>query len=239
MLADRHRSDVAQALRFPIRVRVVEDDEIEFASETPTATRSGCFKRRRTAGPEWSRIWNDGGVTAELANGIVVRRVGPGSDVAGGLADVLVDCVAGGASVSFMLPLERERAEGYWLTALDSASRGERIVLVAEEEGTGVLVGTVQVLLTAPENQPHRGEIAKMLVHRRARRRGVAEALMRAVEAAALEAGKTLLVLDTSSVDAERLYDRLGWQRVGVIPGYALWPAGGLVDTTVFYKNLG
>ncbi|MDP9464738.1 MAG: GNAT family N-acetyltransferase, partial [Actinomycetota bacterium] len=93
-------------------------------------------------------------------------------------------------------------------------------------------------VLTAPENQPHRGEIAKMLVHRRARRRGLGEALMRAAEAAALEAGKTLLVLDTSSADAERLYHRLGWQRVGVIPGYALWPDGGLAATTIFYKNL-
>jgi ribosomal protein S18 acetylase RimI-like enzyme len=182
---------------------------------------------------------NVGGVTAELADGIVVRLVGPDANVAAGLADVLVDCVDGGASVSFMLPLEFERAQTYWKTMLDSAERGERIVIVAEEEDTGLVVGAVQVILTAPENQPHRGEIAKMLVHRRARRRGVAEALMRAVEAAALEAGKTLLVLDTSSADAARLYDRLGWQRVGVIPGYALWPAGGLVDTTVFYKNLG
>jgi len=96
----------------------------------------------------------------------------------------------------------------------------------------------VQVILLAPENQPHRGEIAKMLVHRRARRGGVAEALMRAAEAAALEAGKTLLVLDTASADAERLYARMGWQRVGVIPDYALWPDGGFVDTTIFYKNL-
>jgi len=100
------------------------------------------------------------------------------------------------------------------------------------------VVGTVQVILTAPENQPHRGEIAKMLVHRRARRRGVADALMRAAEAAALSAGKSLLVLDTSSGDAERVYLRLGWQRVGVIPSYAMWPNGGFVDTTVFYKHL-
>jgi ribosomal protein S18 acetylase RimI-like enzyme len=111
-------------------------------------------------------------------------------------------------------------------------------VLVAEEPGTGEIVGTVQVILTAPENQPHRGEISKMLVHRSARRRGVAEALMRGAEAAAREAGKTLLVLDTASDSAERLYERLGWQRVGAIPGYALLPAGGLVDTVVFYKNL-
>jgi ribosomal protein S18 acetylase RimI-like enzyme len=113
-----------------------------------------------------------------------------------------------------------------------------RIVLVAEEQDTGAVVGTVQVVLTAPENQPHRGEIAKMLVHRRARRRGLGEALMRAAEAAPLEAGKTLLVLDTASADAERLYHRLGWQRVGLIPRYALWPEGGFVGTTIFYKDL-
>ncbi|MBK5333092.1 MAG: GNAT family N-acetyltransferase [Ilumatobacteraceae bacterium] len=182
---------------------------------------------------------NGEGVTAELAGGIIVRQVGPDAHVIEGLADVLVDCVEGGASVGFMLPLERERAAAYWKNVLESRSRGERILIVAEEEETGVVVGTVQVILIAPENQPHRGEITKMLVHRRARRRGVAEALMGAVEAAAQDAGKALLVLDTSSADAERLYDRLGWQRVGVIPGYALWPAGGLVDTTVFYKNLG
>jgi GNAT superfamily N-acetyltransferase len=137
-----------------------------------------------------------------------------------------------------MLPLEPQRAEAFWTGALASAARGERVVLVAEEGDTGDVIGTVQVILTAPENQSHRGEIAKMLVHRRARRRGVAEALMRAAEAAALEAGKSLLVLDTASGDAERVYDRLGWKRVGTIPAYALWPNGGFVDTIVFYKQL-
>ena len=116
--------------------------------------------------------------------------------------------------------------------------RDERVVLVAEEPDTGAVVGTVQVILTAAENQPHRGEVAKMLVRRSARRRGVAEALMRAAELAALQDGKTLLVLDTASDAAERLYHRLGWQRVGVIPGYALWPGGGFVDTIIFYKRL-
>jgi GNAT superfamily N-acetyltransferase len=151
---------------------------------------------------------------------------------------VLIDCVEGGASVGLMLPIDRAKVEALWVSALESASRNERIVLLAEEYETGAVVGTVQVILIAPENQPHRGEIAKMLVHRRARRRGVAEALMRAAEATALEAGKTLLVLDTASADAERLYARMGWQRVGVIPDYALWPDGGFVDTTIFYKNL-
>ena len=151
---------------------------------------------------------------------------------------MLFDCVEGGASVGFMLPFDRERAEAFWVGALESASAGDRVVLVAEDPDAGVILGTVQVVLTAPENQPHRGEISKMLVHRGARRRGIAEALMRAAEGAAREAGKTLLVLDTASDSAERLYERLGWQRVGVIPDYALWPQGGFVDTIVFYKHL-
>jgi len=96
------------------------------------------------------------------------------------------------------------------------------------------------VLLNTPENQPHRGDVAKMLVHRRARRRGVGAALLAAAEGAARAAGRTLLVLDTvTGGDGERLYARGGWQRVGVIPGYALWPEGGRCDTTVFYKLLG
>jgi ribosomal protein S18 acetylase RimI-like enzyme len=170
--------------------------------------------------------------------GVRIRRVGVEDGVERGLADVLVDCVEGGASVGFMLPLERERAETFWSGVLDDASRGERIVLVAEEQDTDAVLGTVQVILRTPENQPHRGEIAKMLVHRRARRRGLGEALLRAAEAAARDAGKTLLVLDTASADAERLYERLGWKRVGAIPRYALWPDGGFSHTIVFYKDL-
>jgi GNAT superfamily N-acetyltransferase len=154
------------------------------------------------------------------------------------LADVLLDCVEGGASVSFMHPLPRAKAIGFWREVLASAARGERIVLVAED-AAGAIVGTVQVVPATPENQPHRADVAKTLVHRSARRRGVGAALMRAAEAAAREAGKTLLVLDTvTEGDAERLYARLGWQRCGEIPGYALWPRGGLCSTTVFYRVL-
>lgn len=153
-----------------------------------------------------------------------------------GLCDVLIDCVEGGASVSFMLPMTRAKAEAYWSGVADSMSRGERLVLVAEDaEG---VVGTVQVLLAQPENQSHRGDLAKMLVHRRARRRGLGAALLAAAEQAALGAGKTLLVLDTASDDAERLYGRQGWQRCGVIPDYALLPDGALCATTYFYKAL-
>jgi ribosomal protein S18 acetylase RimI-like enzyme len=167
-----------------------------------------------------------------------VRAAGPDGGLAPGLADVLVDCVDGGASLGFMHPLTHVRALAFWAEVLDRAGRGELIVLVAEERETGAVVGTVQVILSMPENQPHRGEISKMLVHRRARRRGIGEALMRAAEAAALDAGKRLMVLDTASGDAERLYHRLGWQRVGLIPDYALGPSGDLVATTVFYKEL-
>ena len=173
-----------------------------------------------------------------MSEQVDIRRAEPADGIASALADVLIDCVVAGASVSFMLPLERERAEAFWQATLESAARGERIVLVAEEPATGTVLGTVQVLFAAPENQPHRAEISKLLVHSRARRRGVGEALMQAAEAAALESGKTLLVLDTASSDAERLYERLGWQRVGVIPGFALWPTGGLVHTTIYFKEL-
>ena len=155
------------------------------------------------------------------------------------LAELLIACVEGGASVSFMLPLSRERAEEFWRGVLEGAARGERIVLVAEDEA-GALVGTVQVILAVPENQPHRGDIAKLLVHPRARRQGIAARLMAAADAAAHGAGKTLLVLDTvTGGDAERLYARLGWQRCGVIPDYALWPRGGFCSTTILYKTVG
>jgi GNAT superfamily N-acetyltransferase len=155
-----------------------------------------------------------------------------------GLSDVLIDCVEGGASVSFMLPLPRAKAEAYWQSMAASLAGGERMVIVAED-AAGTIVGTVQVVLNLPENQPHRGDVAKMLVHRRARRQGVAAALLAAAERSALNAGRTLLVLDTvTGGDAERLYARHGWQRCGEIPGYALWPNGGLCSTTVFFKAL-
>jgi GNAT superfamily N-acetyltransferase len=153
-----------------------------------------------------------------------------------GLSDVLIDCVEGGASVSFMLPMTRAKAETFWRSAAAGVARGDRVVLSAEDE-TGI-VGTVQIILAQPENQPHRGDLAKMLVHRRARRRGIGEALLVAAERSALDAGKTLLVLDTASDDAERLYARQGWQRCGIIPNYALLPDGRPCATTYFFKSL-
>jgi GNAT superfamily N-acetyltransferase len=111
--------------------------------------------------------------------------------------------------------------------------------VIVAEDGEGVMLGTVQVVLGQPENQPHRGDVAKMLVHQRARKQGVGAALLAAAEQSARESGKTLLVLDTvTGSDGYRLYARHGWQRVGEIPNYALWPDGGLCPTTVFYKAL-
>lgn len=154
-----------------------------------------------------------------------------------GLAEVLVDCVEGGASVSFMLPLTRERARAFWHGLAADVAQGRRLLFVARDDAG--IVGTVQAVLSQPENQPHRGDIAKMLVHRRGRRGGIGAALMRAAEDGARAAGKTLLVLDTATgSDAERLYERQGWQKVGVIPDYALWPQGGLCATTIYYRRL-
>jgi ribosomal protein S18 acetylase RimI-like enzyme len=153
------------------------------------------------------------------------------------LADVLIDCVEGGASVSFMHPLPRDRAVAFWRHVAQGVAAGERALLVADDARG--LCGTVQLVLEQPENQPHRAELCKMLVHRRARRQGLGAALMRAAEATARECGKTLLVLDTANEEAERLYERLGWTRVGLIPGFALLPQGGLCGTTVYYRNLG
>lgn len=155
-----------------------------------------------------------------------------------GLSEVLIDCVEGGASVSFMLPMTREKARAYWNRMAASVVRGERKVLIAEEPD-GTIVGSVQVVLDQPENQPHRGDLAKMLVARKARRQGVGAALLAAAERCALESGKTLLVLDTvTGSDGYRLYSGQGWQRCGEIPGYALWPDGRPCPTTVFYKFL-
>lgn len=155
-----------------------------------------------------------------------------------GLADILIDCVEGGASVSFMLPITRERAVAFWQGVARGVAAGERALLVAEDAHG--LCGTVQVILAQPENQPHRADVAKMLVHRRARNHGLGAALMRAAEETALARGKTVLVLDTvTDSTAARLYERLGWVRVGDIPNYALMPDGALCATTVYYRLLG
>ncbi len=154
------------------------------------------------------------------------------------LSELLIDAVEGGASVSFMHPLPLAKALNFWRGVADDAATGDRALLIAEDEA-GAIVGTVHLVLAQPENQPHRADLSKMLVHRRARRHGLGECLMEAAEQLGRDCGKTLLVLDTASDDAERLYQRRGWQRCGVIPGYALWPDGGLCDTVFYCKALG
>jgi GNAT superfamily N-acetyltransferase len=153
------------------------------------------------------------------------------------LADVLVDCVAGGASVSFMHPFSHEDARSVFETWAAEVDAGRRVLLGAFADGR--LVGTVQVILALPPNQPHRGEIAKLLVHRSARGRGVGAQLMERADDEARAEGKSLLVLDAvTGGDAERLYERLGWSKVGVVPNFALFPDGRFCDTTYFFKAL-
>lgn len=153
------------------------------------------------------------------------------------LSEVLVDCVEGGASVNFMAGFSMARARAFWQQVAQQVQLGERALLVARD-GAGRIVGTVQLALAQPDNQPHRADVNKLLVHRSARQQGVGEALMRAVEDLARAQGKTLLVLDTASDAAERLYLRTGWQLSGRIPGYALMPDGAPTATTILYKNL-
>lgn len=164
----------------------------------------------------------------------ILSKLGP-NDV-DGLSKVLIDCVEGGASVGFMLPMTMEKAQAFWKGAAASAARGERLILVAEDE-LGC-VGSVQIILNQPENQPHRADLAKMLVHRRGRRSGIGAALLQEGERAAISAGKKLLVLDTANPEAERLYERAGWKSCGLIPNYALMPDGALCSTRLYYKQL-
>jgi GNAT superfamily N-acetyltransferase len=170
---------------------------------------------------------------------IEVRRLAPDElqEQLDALAGILADCVAGGASVSYMAPFSQADAREAFAGFVAEADHGRRLILGAFLDGD--LVGTVQVILTLPPNQPHRAEIAKLLVHSSARRRGIAQLLMERAEAEARAEGKTLLVLDAvTGDDASRLYGRMGWTTVGVIPGYALYPDGRPCDTTIFWKSL-
>ena len=153
------------------------------------------------------------------------------------LAAILKACVEGGASVGFMAPLDLAKAIAFWRGVATEAAAGRRLLFVGGQGGT--VFGTVQLVPAVQENQPHRAEIAKLLVHPEARRTGLAEALMRAAEAAALTAGRTLLFLDTEAGSAaDRLYRRLGWVPVGTVPRYALMPDGGPCPATFFYRDL-
>ncbi len=174
-----------------------------------------------------------------VAAEVEIRRLSP-ADVRAeldGLAAVLADSVAGGASIGFLDPFSHDDARAVFETVAAEVEHGRRLVLAAFSDGE--LVGTVQVILTLPPNQPHRGEITKLLVRRSARRRGIAERLMEQAEAEARAEGKTLLVLDAvTDGDAARLYERMGWVRVGVVPNFALYPDGRYCDTTYFWKAL-
>ncbi|GLS17224.1 N-acetyltransferase [Labrys miyagiensis] len=153
------------------------------------------------------------------------------------LADILIDCVEGGSSVSFLLPISRETAEGFYAKTAARVAEGSAILFVATLDGE--IVGTVQLCPVLIENQPHRADVAKLLVHRRGRQRGIAQALMVALEERARAEGRTLLSLDTTAGSpAERLYEKLGWQRLGVMPGHALMANGEPSDTTFFWKAL-
>ncbi|HEU0082131.1 MAG TPA: GNAT family N-acetyltransferase [Bradyrhizobium sp.] len=153
------------------------------------------------------------------------------------LAAVLVDCVEGGASVSFMAPFSQDEALVYFRKAAASVASGDTILLVARLEGR--IVGTVQLGLDTPPNQPHRADIKKMLVHRAARNRGIGAALMARVEQEAMRHGRWLLVLDTvPNENGHRVYRRAGWTQSGIIPDYALFPDGRLCDTAVMWKRL-
>jgi GNAT superfamily N-acetyltransferase len=179
-------------------------------------------------------------MAGEVTMPVTIRALGADEAAAAvpALADLLIDCVEGGASVSFMLPLARDKALAFWRGVADGVRRGERVLLVAED-GDGQPVGTVQLITAQPDNQPHRADVAKMLVHRRVRRHGIAQQLMTAIDGAARASGKTVLVLDTvTGGDAERLYERAGWQKAGVVPKYALMPDGQFCATTFFYKHL-
>ena len=153
------------------------------------------------------------------------------------LSDLLIDCVEGGASVNFMLPLSRTKAENFWHSIFSSVARCERVVIIAEDT-TGTIIGSIQVVFAQPENQPHRADVSKLLVHRKARRRGVGAALLVAIERCALHAGKTLLVLDTANSDAERLYIKYGWQYCGEIPNFALMPDGQPCTARIYFKHI-
>ena len=153
------------------------------------------------------------------------------------LCGLLIDSVDGGASVGFVQPMTTAKAQHYWAGVADAVARGEAVLLVARD-GDGAVAGTVQLVPALKENQPHRADVSKLLVHRRVRRLGVGAQLVRAVEAVARRMGRTVLVLDTATPEAERLYRREGWSVCGSIPDYALRPDGSRCGTTFYFKDL-
>ena len=172
------------------------------------------------------------------ANVEIVTLEAPVTDAAlDQLSSVLVDCVEGGASVSFMAPFSQADGLTFFRKIATSVAAGETVLLAARLDGR--IVGTVQLGLDTPPNQPHRPDVKKMLVHRASRGRGIGMALMAAVERVAKQRGRWLLVLDTvPGMDGYRLYRRAGWTESGISPDYALFPDGRLCDTALFWKRL-
>jgi ribosomal protein S18 acetylase RimI-like enzyme len=153
------------------------------------------------------------------------------------LVALLRDSVHGGSSVGFLPPLTVEAAEEYWLETLREVAQGKRILLVAGVAGD--VTGAVQLALATKPNGLHRAEVQKLLVHTGFRNRGIARALLGAAEDSARATGRTLLVLDTEEGSvAERLYEKHGYTRAGMIPEYALNVDGSLITTVLFYKLL-
>lgn len=173
-----------------------------------------------------------------MAIQIEVLDANEASDEIEALAEVLVDCVQSGASLGFMLPYGLDEARLFWCEVTESVRGESTILLVAKFEGD--IVGTVQLGLALRPNQTHRADVMKLLVHRKARGKGISRRLMEALEQEAIKRGRMVLVLDTATgSDAERIYEKFGWSRVGVIPNYARFPNGPLCATTLFYKQIG
>ena len=229
--AERHASDAGAA-----EMRLFSDTRFDRAHafyEKRSYVRHGAL---RALGDKSHSI--EFGYTKPLT-GVVVRAL----DVAAldsathRLSAILCACVDGGASVSFLPPLSLETARAFWRRGVGAVAAGRRIVLAAW--AAGELAGTVTLDCETPDNQPHRADVAKLLVHPAARRHGIARALMRHAEAAAREAGRSLLTLDTCEGGAaESLYRAMGWVRAGSIPGYAIHADGTPCDTVLFYKQL-
>jgi GNAT superfamily N-acetyltransferase len=170
---------------------------------------------------------------------ITIRTLTPSETMAAlpALAGILSDCVEGGASVGFMSPYTPQDASPYWQGVAQAVLDGNTVLIVAERDGD--ILGTVQLGIGMMPNQPHRADLKKLLVHRKARGLGLSRLLMDAAEQAAIRHGRHVLVLDTATGSpAESIYERFGWQRVGVIPQYALMPDGSYCGSTFFYKSL-
>ncbi len=167
-----------------------------------------------------------------------IAPISANPEIIAALSDLLIEVVANGGSVSFLHPLSREVADAFWKDSLARAACGGRVVLGAWESKD--LIGTVTLDLATPPNQPHRGDVAKLMTRVSRRRRGIARSLMLEAERIAIERGRTLLVLDTAEDGgAAGLYEGIGYRRVGIIPGYALKPHGGLTGTVIYFKAVG